>query len=264
MSNARIESDLLFVYGTLRPGFGHPMGYLLARHSTDLGAATVSGKVYDLGRYPGLITPAPDAARVKGELFRLADPGYLLPLLDDYEGCGENAQPPTEFIRTLTTVTRADGGTVTAWVYPYNWGSPPGQAIAGGDYLAHLAQKEQIVAGNLMQVILYVQEMTQAVSFYRDVLGLTIVYPAGLESYADQSWVEFATGECALCLHAGGEGKQTGSAPSFTFRVADIEWSRRELAARGVEMGEIFDAAPGIRVCRGMDPDGHPFAIEMK
>ena len=260
-----MDPQHLFVYGTLRPGFGHPMGHLLARHSDDLGPGTVCGQVYDLGRYPGLVTPGPDeTSRVKGELFRIHNPAYLLPLLDNYEGCGESAQPPTEFVRAEMSVTLADGSTVAAWGYPYNWGTPGGTPIADGDYLAHLARKEGKVVGGLMQTILYVKNMAESAGFYRDVLGLTVAYPAGLESYADQPWVTFETGGCALCLHTGGTGQLGPDSPSFTFRVADIAWSRSVLMARGVAMGEIFEAAPGIRICRGKDPDGHAFAIEMK
>ncbi len=245
----------LFVYGTLRPGFGHPMGHLLARHSDDLGPGTVSGQVYDLGRYPGLVTPATDGtSRVKGELFRIHNPAYLLPLLDDYEGCGESAQPPTEFVRAEMTVTLGDGSTVAAWGYPYNWGTPIGTPIASGDYLAYLARKEGKVLGSLMQTILYVQEMDRSVHFYKKVLGLTVTYPADLETYADQAWVAFETGGCSLCLHAGGTGRLGADAPSITFRVADIDFSRTALVERGVVMGEIFEAAPGIQICRGTDP----------
>src|SRR4051794_6778720 len=48
-------TSLLFVYGTLLPGQAPPaMRDLIARMS-DLGPATVRGRLYDLGAYPGII-----------------------------------------------------------------------------------------------------------------------------------------------------------------------------------------------------------------
>src|SRR5206468_12951381 len=49
---------------------------------TPLGPATVSGRLYDLGPYPGMVLDEA-AARVHGELFALPDDPALLASLDD-------------------------------------------------------------------------------------------------------------------------------------------------------------------------------------
>lgn len=114
--------------------------------------------------------------------------------------------------------------------------------------------------GNLVEVILYVDDMSKAVAFYRDRMGLSVLYPR-CENYAGEMWVVFDTGACRLCLH-GGAGGARANAPKVVFGVADIQVARRELTSRGVTLGEVITPAPGIFVCNGVDPDGNPFSIE--
>ena len=115
----------------------------------------------------------------------------------------------------------------------------------------------------IMEVILYVQDMQEQVRFYRDTLGLAVAYPQGLDDYEKQSWVTFASGTCTLALHSGGQRRQGPDTPMIVFRVADIQAARQTLAARGVPMGEIFTAAPGVQVCHFKDPEGNPLALEI-
>jgi catechol 2,3-dioxygenase-like lactoylglutathione lyase family enzyme len=130
------------------------------------------------------------------------------------------------------------------------------------------------IVGELMEVILYVQDMNAQVSFYRDVLGLQVTEPAGFLESADSRksgsiqdfegvfWVTLATGACTLALHAGGERRQGEDAPKIVFRVADVPGARDELLRRGVPMGEVRSPAPGVQVCDGLDPEGNKFSIE--
>ncbi len=53
----------------------------------------------------------------------------------------------------------------------------------------------------MSEIIVYVEDMITQVAFYRDVLGLAVVYLWGRTDFSDESWVEFDTGECRLCLH---------------------------------------------------------------
>lgn len=106
----------LFVYGTLMSHIGHPMHDVLARGAERLGEAFVQGRLYDLGRYPGLVLSAAADDRVVGEVYRLCDDAVLR-ALDDYEGCGPDAAEPTEYVRRIVPVLAADGKTVEAWAY---------------------------------------------------------------------------------------------------------------------------------------------------
>ncbi len=116
--------------------------------------------------------------------------------------------------------------------------------------------------GPLAKVILYVRDMDAQVRFYRDALGLAVLEPAGRESYAGESWVALDAGSLVLALHVGGRGRIGEDAPKLAFSVADVTSARAALAARGVAMGEIRDAAPGVRVCDCADPEGNRFSLD--
>jgi catechol 2,3-dioxygenase-like lactoylglutathione lyase family enzyme len=116
--------------------------------------------------------------------------------------------------------------------------------------------------GELMEIIIYVEDMNQQVSFYRDRLGFKVVNPRESEDYGKEFWVELDTGSCSLALHAGGKGRFGADAPKFVFRVHDILAARQQLINQQVEMGEIRSAAPGVWVCDGADPEGNKFSIE--
>lgn len=122
---------------------------------------------------------------------------------------------------------------------------------------------EPVLAG-LSEVILYAQEMGAMVRFYRDQLGLRVEEPADVADLSGESWVVFDTGAAKLALHSGGARKLGEDAPMLVFAVADIAAARRVLIERGVAWGEPFEAAPGILVCHGRDPEGNPLALEQR
>ena len=117
------EPRHLFVYGTLMSAASGPLGSdmraRLARESSSAGAATCPGRLFDLGRYPGLVAAVAGDDRVHGEVLRLADPAATLPWLDEYEGIGVCATTPPEYERRIATVTLAAGDTLSAWIYAY-------------------------------------------------------------------------------------------------------------------------------------------------
>lgn len=117
------------------------------------------------------------------------------------------------------------------------------------------------MVGDLMEVILYVGDMPEAVSFYRDRLGLRIAYPQ-CDDYRSEYWVVFETGSCKLCLHGGGERRQGQDTAKVVFRVPDIQTARAQLVDHGVAMSEVRTPSPGVLVCNGFDPAGNPFSIE--
>lgn len=117
-----------------------------------------------------------------------------------------------------------------------------------------------MVSGSLIQIILYVSDMAGEVSFYRDVIGLKILYPQGLEDYSQQMWVEFDAGGCTLALH-GGAKIPPASDHEIIFRVDDLEQARSEILNAGIEIADIRILEDGEPIAEGVDPDGHRFAI---
>ncbi len=113
----------------------------------------------------------------------------------------------------------------------------------------------------LTKIILYVTDMKKQVHFYRDVLDLAVKYPAGLDDYSQEIWVEFETGECILALHVK-EEQLGGSKPKLAFHVNDIEAAHKTLTERGAKLSNIVSRSLGLKIADGFDPEGNPFAIE--
>lgn len=110
----------LFVYGTLMrsaaTAYGSSQRRRLHAAATWLGPATVLGRLYDLGAYPGLIASTGASDLVHGELLRLDDAEAVLSWLDAYEGIVPGA-PDNEYRRVEAAARPAGGECVTAWVY---------------------------------------------------------------------------------------------------------------------------------------------------
>jgi predicted enzyme related to lactoylglutathione lyase len=121
-----------------------------------------------------------------------------------------------------------------------------------------------VLAGDIIEIILHVQDMTAMVSFYRDKLGLQVRSPHGVSDFRNVPWVEMETGVCTLALHGGGQCRLGKDTPRFVFRVSDIQAAHDELQRRDVNMGPVRPAAPGVWVCDGTDPEGNRFSLESR
>jgi len=132
-----MTSDLLFVYGTLMRGFDHPMAKLLSANADFLGEAHCRGRLYLVKHYPGLVASDDPADIVHGDLFRLRAREAMLREFDMYEACGDGFPAPTEYVREMLKVRRADGSASEAWTYLYNWPVTNLPRIASGRFLGH-------------------------------------------------------------------------------------------------------------------------------
>ena len=135
-----MNSDRLFVYGTLMRGFDHPMAQLLSRSADFIGEARCRGRLYQVKHYPGMVLSDATDDVVFGELYRLKQPEALLREFDMYEACGEGFAEPTEYLRRLLPVTlvgdtASEPPTSQAWTYLYNWPVAHLARIASGRFL---------------------------------------------------------------------------------------------------------------------------------
>lgn len=128
-----IQTDLIFVYGTLRHGSDHGNAARLARESTWLGTATITGTLYRVSWHPALVLEGADT--VTGDLLRLTDPAASLPWLDAFESCGPDDPPPHDYRREIAHVMSVDGP-MPAMVYVWNLSVDGLERIASGDWLA--------------------------------------------------------------------------------------------------------------------------------
>lgn len=126
--------SLLFIYGTLRKGTGHAMAHYLARNAINLGPAKAPGRLYDLGKYPGMLPAREELDWVRGEVCELRDADEVLAVLDEYEGCTNMGPHADLFRRAQTEVILADGRRGLAWVYYYCREVGEDQRILAGDY----------------------------------------------------------------------------------------------------------------------------------
>lgn len=117
-----------------------------------------------------------------------------------------------------------------------------------------------MVQSSLNQIILFVKDMAPAVWFYRDILGLKVVYPQESTDYSNKMWVELDAGGCSLALH-GAAHDLPGSQHQLIFKVDNLEAARQALLTAGVEIGEIHLLEDGLPVASGVDPEGHHFSI---
>ena len=126
---------LVFVYGTLRPRWGHELGRKLGHQGDFKGRAFVSGALYDYGDYPVAIPSVVRGNQIHGELFDLDAGSSIWRELDDYEDYHPSAPTESLFERCETRVFLASGLEALGQVYWFR-GSVEGlRRIESGDYL---------------------------------------------------------------------------------------------------------------------------------
>lgn len=118
------QGSHLFVYGTLMSAatgaLGHAHRARLARETRSLGPATMAGaKLYDLGRYPGLVESGHDGDVVHGEALLLLNPVRTFSWLDPYEDISPSDPANSAYARLERPVRLARGEVITAWVYVF-------------------------------------------------------------------------------------------------------------------------------------------------
>lgn len=111
------QTTRLFVYGTLRRGFAHPMARMLALKAHYAGPGRAPGRLYWLGRYPGLFFSRRLDEWVRGDVYDLKRARCLLKQLDRYEGIGIGRGGRAEYERVIAPIQMDDGTLTNAWLY---------------------------------------------------------------------------------------------------------------------------------------------------
>lgn len=142
MGDPQLRSPVLFVYGTLLSGRDGELHPYLAGRATLVGTGTISGALFDAGRYPAAVASREPKMKIRGEVYAIfpASARALLALLDRYEGCLPGRPAESLFIRTRVEVRLDAGGSVPAWTYLFNRSTDGLKRIADGDFAAHLAR----------------------------------------------------------------------------------------------------------------------------
>lgn len=128
-----MNNPYLFVYGTLMQQSGHPMHERLKAHSEFVCHAWMSGQLYQIHDYPGVIESGSTQDKVYGEVYRLLQSSVLAEL-DDFEQCTAAFAEPHEYIRKQVTVFVTDSRPLTAWAYIYNHSIERAKRIHNGRF----------------------------------------------------------------------------------------------------------------------------------
>lgn len=126
-----------FVYGTLLSGIDHPMHELMQQFAVLKGEGYITGRLYDVSDYPGLVLSNNVQKQVWGELYEIQNEAALFKTLDDYEGCAPDSSEPHEYQRSIVTVHDASHAALLAWTYLYIQPVTLLKRIVEGDYLEY-------------------------------------------------------------------------------------------------------------------------------
>lgn len=126
----------VFVYGTLRAGEINDIGKAAARNRIAppqlVGPASVRGRLYDFGHYPGVV-PDASAGLVYGDVYEIDD--MLVPVLDEIE----EVYPGVDgLFMSRDVVVGVDGHRLTCLFYPVGAESVAGlPCVESGDWVAY-------------------------------------------------------------------------------------------------------------------------------
>ncbi|MBO9617442.1 MAG: gamma-glutamylcyclotransferase [Niabella sp.] len=137
-----MESNYLFVYGSLLSGFKNPAYEYIARYFEFIGPATAHGTLYDLGDYPAA-TPDDSSHRIIGELYKIRNEhqlSFAIAQLDDYEGVNPEQGETPNYTRALSNIYY-NNTQVSAWIYWFNHTISDKPIVASGDVLEYLKCK---------------------------------------------------------------------------------------------------------------------------
>jgi predicted enzyme related to lactoylglutathione lyase len=105
-----------------------------------------------------------------------------------------------------------------------------------------------------IKYMLMVQDMSRAIRFYRDVLGLEV-------KFESREWTELAFGDAIVALHGGGSGTHVKT--GLSVQVKDIGAACREIESGGGAIVTRPQARPGepIKLAEVMDTEGNLFSL---
>ena len=131
----------LFAYGTLCPRHAPLEIAATVRRLRPVGQASVRGRLYDLGEYPGAVLSEKSRSVIRGEVFELPGDRSTLASLDSYEGFEPNNRSSSLFLRRAWPVTMDDGKKLRCWVYVYNGTMKAAQPLRSGRYSSRISRR---------------------------------------------------------------------------------------------------------------------------
>ena len=121
----------VFVYGTLRSGFGNYRNFLEG-YTTKEEFGRARGVMYDVGAFPAIVE---GKGTIMGEIMYIAPEVYnhVLTALDNLEGYIPDSGY-SMYIRKLINVLNADNNMIKCWAYFWNYSTKNLPLISHGDW----------------------------------------------------------------------------------------------------------------------------------
>jgi gamma-glutamylcyclotransferase (GGCT)/AIG2-like uncharacterized protein YtfP len=134
--DSEARQPCLFLYGSLLTGTSdrrlNKKVRRLLRHAQP---AVIQARLYNLGRYPGVVASTSAADRVYGWIITQKSHRFIRQL-DHYEDYYANDHNKSEFIRVLMQAKQLPSQRpIDCWVYVYNRHISGKQRIKSGDYM---------------------------------------------------------------------------------------------------------------------------------
>jgi len=130
-----MQSDYLFVYGTLRSACNSSAHKEYLSRADYVAPAKIRGYLYLVDYYPGLVLSNTEHWAA-GEVYLVSNEAQLHEL-DVYEGCAKKSPQPHEYERQIVDVVLSNGEAIQAWAYIYRQETSQLPQISSGDFLEH-------------------------------------------------------------------------------------------------------------------------------
>ena len=109
--------------------------------------------------------------------------------------------------------------------------------------------------------IFFTDNVERMVSFYRDVMKMTILMPPEAIDHDPKGWVRLVSGGVEVAIHRAGKPGCAGrNRNKLVFIVKDVGATREELRKAGVRMGKHHILSK-FECCDFKDPDGNKLQI---
>ena len=129
-----MKKNYIFVYGLLKSIYDNEPARFIRENCSLIGEGSFSGKLYDIGSYPGAIFDLNSDSKVYGEVFQIVkNEDELVSFLDQFEGVGDDFEQPNEYVRKHIPITTSQG-IISASCYLYNWNLDNHKVIDSGRY----------------------------------------------------------------------------------------------------------------------------------
>ncbi len=136
-SSSEADPKFIAFYGSLMTSFGAQKDLGVEGDFEFVGVCRMSGRLFDLGEYPGVIESERPEDTVIGELYRIKVPRGIK-VLDEYEGIERETPETSPFVRRVVRLVEP---ATESWMYFYQWPVTAEQQVASGDWAAHVASR---------------------------------------------------------------------------------------------------------------------------